>query len=114
MANPRRFLMAIATIIFVASGFISPQDTAVEKLIEAVLNSDFEAARAAIASGADVNGISAEGMYPLHYAVNSELPRMVRFLIENKAGVNERETNSRFPTSAAVVVHMPRARLGFN
>jgi len=92
MVNPRRFLMAIVTIIFVTSGFISPQDTAVEKLIEAVLNSDFEAARAAIASGADVNGISAEGMYPLHYAVNSEMPRMVRFLIENKAGVNERET----------------------
>ena len=92
MVNPRRFLMTIVTIIFVAFGFISSQDTGLEKLVVAVLNSDFEAARAAIASGADVNGISVEGMYPLHYAVNSEMPRMVRFLIENKADVNARET----------------------
>jgi ankyrin repeat protein len=84
--------MTTAVILFAAPGLILCQDSAAERLVSAVLNSDFDAARAEIEAGADVNGVSVEGLYPIHYAVNSEMPRMVRFLIENKADVNARET----------------------
>lgn len=81
-------MSAILSMMLIIAFPVFSKEILSDKLIEAVFNGDLDTLKNALAGGAEVNAISEEGYGLLHYAVESETPLMIRFLIENKADVN--------------------------
>lgn len=68
----------------------APLPPAVSKLVSAVITNNAAAARAALASGADVNANTGEGRTPLIVAAMASRPDMVKLLLEKGADPTRR------------------------
>ncbi|PKL63704.1 MAG: hypothetical protein CVV32_12325 [Methanomicrobiales archaeon HGW-Methanomicrobiales-3] len=71
------------------------------RLMEAVDSNSFEAVRAAVVSGADINVRGAHGETPLIKAILCDDPRIFRFLLERGADVNLATMNGYSPLTFA-------------
>jgi hypothetical protein len=81
-------------------------------LIDAAQNGNVEAARQAIADGADVDTLDKRGRAPIQNALHSNNIEAVKLLIDNGANLNAKAPNSWTPLYEAVLIgHMETVKL---
>jgi len=81
-------------------------------LIDAAQNGNVEAARQAIADGADVDTLDKRGRAPIQNALHSNNIEAVKLLIDNGANLNAKVANSWTPLYEAVLIgHMETVKL---
>ena len=81
-------------------------------LLDAAENGNIEAARQAIADGADVDTLDKRGRAPIQNALHSNNIEAVKLLIDNGANLNAKVANSWTPLYEAVLMgHMETVKL---
>ena len=81
-------------------------------LLDAAENGNIEAARQAIADGADVDTLDKRGRAPIQNALHSNNIEAVKLLIDNGANLNTKAPNSWTPLYEAVLMgHMETVKL---
>jgi uncharacterized protein len=75
-------------------------------LTNVVINDDFDSVSYLVQHGANVNTMDNGGWYPIHFAVQKKLMRILVFLIENGANVNAQDKFGNSPLWRAVFSSM--------
>ena len=101
-------LSTIAAVVLVGCG----NAEADRALLDAAENGNIEAARQAIADGADVDTLDKRGRAPIQNALHSNNIEAVKLLIDNGANLNTKAPNSWTPLYEAVLMgHMETVKL---
>lgn len=90
MDGRKRITYCFLIFSILAAFPIYPSEELSRSVADAAVKGDIETIKSALAVGIDINAVSNEGLYLIHYAVESENPDVVRFLIESKAKIDVR------------------------
>jgi len=112
-SSPQVELKPVELIGEVPAQNVKPANPKADRaLIDAAQNGNIEAARQAIADGADVDTLDKRGRAPIQNALHSNNIEAVKLLIDNGANLNAKAPNSWTPLYEAVLIgHMETVKL---
>ena len=112
-SSPQVELKPVELISEVPAQNVKPANPKADRaLLDAAENGNIEAARQAIADGADVDTLDKRGRAPIQNALHSNNIEAVKLLIDNGANLNAKAPNSWTPLYEAVLIgHMETVKL---
>ena len=90
-------LTTIAAVVLVGCGESQPPEPPDISIHDAVFDGNIEAAKQAIAAGADVNAKDLGGLTDLHYAASGGQKEITELLIAEGADVNAKDESGKTP-----------------
>ena len=97
-----RSCLVLVGVVAMSFGATAPAAPQGRELAERVKAQDWNAARALIKQGADVNASLPDGATPLHWAARAGQKEAVELLLKHKADINAKDRLSQTPLHLAV------------